>query len=69
MKKFILLLCFVLLGVNVHAQLSEPQRKAAIEEIVDRIELPEIPDYEVSILEFGAKGDSISNNKRALTGR
>lgn len=66
MKKFILLLCFVLLGVNVHAQLSEPQRKAAIKEIVDRIQLPEIPDYEVSILEFGAKGDSISNNKRAF---
>lgn len=66
MKKFILLLCFVLLGVNAHAQLSEPQRKAAIKEIVDRIQLPEIPDYEVSILKFGAKGDAVSNNKKAF---
>ncbi|SDS66052.1 glycoside hydrolase family 28 protein [Gramella sp. MAR_2010_147] len=66
MKKFILLLCFVLLGVNTHAQLSQPQRKAAIKEIVDRIQLPKIPDYTVSITKFGAKGDSVSDNKKAF---
>ena len=66
MKKFILLLSLVVLGMNAHAQLSEPERKGAIQKIVDRIRLPEIPDYTVSMEKFGAKGDSVSNNKRAF---
>ena len=66
MKKFILLWVVLLVGVNAQAQLSEPERKAAIEEIVERIQLPVIPEYTVSIIKFGAKGDSVSNNKRAF---
>ena len=59
-------MCVVLIGFNAQAQLSEPERKAAIQEIVDRIQLPVIPDYKVSILKFGAKGDSVSDNKKAF---
>ncbi|SOC79310.1 Polygalacturonase [Salinimicrobium sediminis] len=66
MKKIILLWVVLLVGVNAQAQLSEPERKAATEEIVERIQLPVIPEYTVSIIKFGAKGDSVSNNKRAF---
>lgn len=66
MKKFIVLLVILLMGRGVHAQLSEAERKAAIQEIVDRIQLPVIPDYNVSVTKFGAKGDSVSNNKKAF---
>ncbi|WP_029036551.1 glycoside hydrolase family 28 protein [Salinimicrobium xinjiangense] len=66
MKKFILLWVVLLIGVNAQAQLSEQERKAAIQEIVERIQLPQIPDYTVTIIKFGAKGDSVSNNKRAF---
>ncbi|WP_324719961.1 glycoside hydrolase family 28 protein [Salinimicrobium sp. HB62] len=65
MKK-LLLLWVVFLGLSAHAQLSEPERKAAIQEIVERIQLPEIPDYAVSVKRFGAKGDSVSDNKKAF---
>ena len=51
----------------VSAQLSKEEKLRAMEEIVDRIELPTIPDYTVSITKFGAKGDSVTNNKRAFS--
>ncbi|MGI0107500.1 glycoside hydrolase family 28 protein [Salinimicrobium sp. WS361] len=66
MKKIIVLWVISLIGIDAQAQLSEQERKAAIEEIVERIQLPEIPDYQVSVKKFGAKGDSVSNNKRAF---
>ena len=47
----------------VSAQLSEEAKKRAVEEIEDRIELPTIPDYTISVAEFGAQGDSLTDNK------
>ena len=66
MKKLVVLWVMFFLGMGAHAQLTEPERKAAIQEIVERIQLPVIPDYTVSIKKFGAKGDSDSNNKKAF---
>ena len=66
MKNLITLWSILLIGLNTHAQLTEPERKAAIEEIIERIQLPEIPDYKVSIAKFGGKGDSVSNNRKAF---
>ena len=34
--------------------------------IVNRIQLPKIPDYEINVLKLGAKGDSVSNDKPAF---
>jgi len=53
-------------GTGIFAQLSDQAKKEAINEITDRINLPVIPDYSVSVIQFGAKGDSVSNNKKAF---
>ena len=37
-----------------------------IERIVNRIQLPVIPEYKVSVTQFGAKGDSVTNCKGAF---
>lgn len=66
MRKYVLLLLIFFAVGSAKAQLSEEEKQAAIGEIVDRIELPAIPEYSVSVTEFGAKGDSVSNNKRAF---
>jgi polygalacturonase len=49
-----------------NAQLSKEEKQKAMDEIVNRIELPVIPDYTVSVTKFGAKGDSVTNNKPAF---
>jgi polygalacturonase len=36
---------------------------AKVDSIVNRIQLPVIPSYQVNVLKLGAKGDSITNNK------
>ncbi|PKA98566.1 LOW QUALITY PROTEIN: polygalacturonase [Flavobacteriaceae bacterium MAR_2009_75] len=41
-------------------------KDSIISEIERRISLPEIPDYSVSIIRFGAKGDSLTDCKRAF---
>ena len=59
---FILLLCF-----NVLCSQSKIQdRKVEMEKIVSRIQLPVIPNYKVSVAQFGAKGDSVTNCKQAF---
>ncbi|HMB63697.1 MAG TPA: glycoside hydrolase family 28 protein [Eudoraea sp.] len=41
-------------------------RDSAITAIEKGIELPTIPDYEINITQFGAKGDSVTNCKKAF---
>ncbi len=53
---------FLLISMVSFAQKGEfPTEK--VDSIVKRIQLPIIPSYEINILQLGAKGDSISNNK------
>ena len=66
MKKCFLFIAALLVAASSSAQLSEEEKQAAIDEITDRIKLPSIPDYSVSVIKFGAKGDSLTNNKRAF---
>lgn len=66
MRKYILLMLFLFMLSPAIAQLTEEAKQAAIQQIVDRIELPSIPEYSVSIKKFGAKGDSIWDNRRAF---
>ncbi|KAF2340246.1 glycoside hydrolase family 28 protein [Flavobacterium tistrianum] len=39
---------------------------AKVDSIVKRIQLPVIPSYQINILKLGAKGDSVSDNKKAF---
>jgi len=39
---------------------------AKVDSIVNRIQLPVIPSYQINVLKLGAKGDSVSNNKTAF---
>ncbi|MFH6998672.1 glycoside hydrolase family 28 protein [Flavobacterium sp. FlaQc-57] len=39
---------------------------AKVDSIVNRIQLPIIPSYQINVLKLGAKGDSITNNKTAF---
>ncbi|MGM1056548.1 MAG: glycoside hydrolase family 28 protein [Bacteroidota bacterium] len=64
--KQLLFIAFFLMINFVNAQLSKEEKQRAMDKIVNRIELPAIPDYTVSVIKFGAKGDSITNNKRAF---
>lgn len=53
---------FLLLSWASFAQHNEfPTAKA--DSIVNRIQLPVIPSYQINIVKLGAKGDSIANNK------
>lgn len=64
-------LSFLLIGFlfafpkQSNSQLSV-DKDSIISEIERRISLPEIPDYSVSITKFGAKGDSLTDCKRAF---
>lgn len=62
----LIVLIFLLCAGKVQGQFSEEEKKEAIQEIVDRIKLPVIPQYTVSITEFGAMGDSVTDNKKAF---
>lgn len=59
---FILLLCFNVLC----SQTKIVDKAVEIERIVNRIQLPIIPKYKVSVTQFGAKGDSVTNCKTAF---
>lgn len=65
MKIKVALLVFLISNITT-AQLSESERNAAMDSIVNRIELPVIPDFQVSVKQFKAKGDSIANDKPAF---
>ena len=58
-------LLFLLISYNSFAQNNEfPSAK--VEAIVNRIQLPVIPSYQINVLKLGAKGDAVSNNKAAF---
>ncbi|MEO8239503.1 MAG: glycoside hydrolase family 28 protein [Flavobacterium sp.] len=56
------LLFFVLFSVAAFAQDNEFP-KAKVDSIVNRIQLPKIPSFQINVAKLGAKGDSITNNK------
>ena len=58
----LLLLSFTVL----FSQAKVENKTAAIERIVNRIQLPVIPAYTVKVTDFGAKGDSVTNCKPAF---
>lgn len=56
------LLIFLLFSVTGFAQENKfPTAKA--DSIINTIQLPKIPSYQVSVAKLGAKGDSVSNSK------
>jgi polygalacturonase len=55
-------LIFLLFSLGSFAQQNEfPTAK--VDSIVNRIQFPVFPSYQINILKLGAKGDSITNNK------
>ena len=55
-------LIFLLISFASFAQHTEfPSAK--VDAIVNRIQLPVIPSYQINVLKLGAKGDSVTNNK------
>ncbi|MBP6758929.1 MAG: glycoside hydrolase family 28 protein [Flavobacterium sp.] len=59
-----LLFC-LLISIHCFAQNNNfPSNK--VDEIVQRIQLPKIPSYQILVTKLGAKGDSISNAKPAF---
>ncbi len=48
------------------AQLSSEEKPTRIDEIVNRIKLPEIPDYSVILTDFGAHPDLQKDSKKAF---
>lgn len=58
-------LLFLLISYTSFAQNNEfPSAK--VEAIVNRIQLPVIPSYQINVLKLGAKGDAVSDNKAAF---
>ncbi|SHN16245.1 glycoside hydrolase family 28 protein [Flavobacterium pectinovorum] len=56
---------FLLICISSFAQNSEfPTAK--VDSIVNRIQLPVFPAYQINIAKLGAKGDSVTNNKAAF---
>ena len=62
---FIIVLTVLVLPQSATAQISI-DKDSAIAAIENRIELPTIPDYEINITRFGAKGDSVTDCKKAF---
>ena len=56
---------FLLICISSFAQNSEfPTAK--VDSIVNRIQLPVFPAYQINVAKLGAKGDSVTNNKAAF---
>jgi polygalacturonase len=66
MKNKISLFLLVLFPMLNFAQLSSEEKQTRIDEIVNRIQLPEIPEVEVSVLDYGAKPNSAKDSKKAF---
>ncbi|MDT0688898.1 glycoside hydrolase family 28 protein [Salegentibacter sp. F188] len=66
MKRYIIVLVIFMITNIMSAQLDETAREKVMGEIINRIELPAIPDYTISIMQFNAKGDSLTDNKQAF---
>lgn len=58
-------LLFLFISWTSFAQNTEfPSAK--VDSIINRIQLPVIPSYQINVLKLGAKGDSLTNNKKAF---
>lgn len=66
MKNKILVSLLILFPLLNFAQLTSEEKQNRIDEIVNRIQLPEIPDTEVSVLDFGTKPNSTKDSKKAF---
>ncbi len=66
MKNKSWLFLLILFPVLSFAQLTSEEKQERIDEIVNRIQLPEIPNYQVSVLDFGAKPNSAKDSKKAF---
>ncbi|MDT0649535.1 glycoside hydrolase family 28 protein [Autumnicola edwardsiae] len=65
-KSSLLSAVIILFTSIVSAQLNQGAKEEAIGNILERIELPAIPEFTVSVINYGAKGDSVTNNKKAF---
>ncbi|TDE05797.1 glycoside hydrolase family 28 protein [Flavobacterium sandaracinum] len=66
MKRISIFLIAILSFPIVVAQTGAKNTTIEIEKIVNRIELPTIPNYKIEVTQFGAKGDSVTNCKVAF---
>lgn len=61
-SKYLLLLFFTWVSFSQNSDFPSER----VDSIVKRIQLPVIPAYQINILKLGAKGDSITNNKKVF---
>ncbi|TDD94081.1 glycoside hydrolase family 28 protein [Flavobacterium cellulosilyticum] len=66
MKNGFLYIVLILFSNCIFAQLNQKEKEVEINKIVNRIHLPKIPNYAISVVKYGAKGDSVTNCKRAF---
>ncbi|WP_264524321.1 glycoside hydrolase family 28 protein [Flavobacterium sp. N502536] len=57
--KYVIFLFITWISVAQHTEFPS----AKVDSIVNRIQLPVFPSYQINVVKLGAKGDSISNNK------
>ncbi|AXB58261.1 glycoside hydrolase family 28 protein [Flavobacterium fluviale] len=61
-SKYLLLLFFTWVSFSQNSDFPSER----VDSIVKRIQLPVIPAYQINVLKLGAKGDSITNNKKVF---
>lgn len=61
-SKYLLLLFFTWVSFSQNSDFPSER----VDSIVKRIQLPVIPSYQINVLKLGAKGDSITNNKKVF---
>lgn len=61
-SKYLLLLFFTWVSFSQNSDFPSER----VDAIVKRIQLPVIPAYQINVLKLGAKGDSITNNKKVF---
>lgn len=68
MKKasFWLLILGCCFSFNAEAQLTETAKQEKIASVIKAITLPGIPDYNITVTKFGAKGNGTTNCKKAF---
>ncbi len=66
MKNSLLYIVTILFFNVLFSQKKVNNNDFNIQQIINNISLPQIPSYKVSVTQFGAKGDSLTNCKRAF---
>ena len=66
MKNIFLYILVLTFSNLIFAQLNQKDKEVEINKIISRIHLPTIPNYAVSVVKYGAKGDSVTNCKSAF---